>query len=228
MTADIAENVARAKENIALAAKRAGRAAEDIYLVGATKMNDASRVREAICAGLPICGENRVQEILEKYGKADVVFHMIGHLQTNKVKYIADKVACIQSVDSVRLMDEIERQCAKRNIVMTIFFEINAGREPDKTGVFPENLPELLAHLPACPHLKFDGIMAMVPNAPAENNLEYYLQMKSLYDKLKGEYGITTLSMGMSNDYAEAAKCGANMIRVGTALFGPRRTIAKE
>lgn len=213
------------KEN---AAKIRAEVGADVEIVAASKTRSAQELDELSGAGIRIAGENRVQEILEKYGKADVVFHMIGHLQTNKVKYIADKVACIQSVDSVRLMDEIERQCAKRNIVMTIFFEINAGREPDKTGVFPENLPELLAHLPACPHLKFDGIMAMVPNAPAENNLEYYLQMKSLYDKLKGEYGITTLSMGMSNDYAEAAKCGANMIRVGTALFGPRRTIAKE
>ncbi len=213
------------KEN---AAKIRAEVGADVEIVAASKTRSAQELAELPGAGIRIAGENRVQEILEKYGKADVVFHMIGHLQTNKVKYIADKVACIQSVDSVRLMDEIERQCAKRNIVMTIFFEINAGREPDKTGVFPENLSELLAHLPACPHLKFDGIMAMVPNAPAENNLEYYLQMKSLYDKLKGEYGITTLSMGMSNDYAEAAKCGANMIRVGTALFGPRRTIAKE
>lgn len=213
------------KEN---AAKIRAEVGPDVEIVAASKTRTAQELAELPAAGIRIAGENRVQEILEKYGKADVVFHMIGHLQTNKVKYIVDKVACIQSVDSVRLMDEIERQCAKRSTVMTIFFEINAGREPDKTGVFPENLPELLAHLPACPHLKFDGIMAMVPNAPAENNREYYLQMKSLYDKLKGEYGIATLSMGMSNDYAEAAKCGANMVRVGTALFGPRRTIAKE
>lgn len=213
------------KEN---AAKIRAEVGPGVEIVAASKTRTAQELAELPAAGIRIAGENRVQEILEKYGKADVVFHMIGHLQTNKVKYIVDKVACIQSVDSVRLMDEIERQCAKRSTVMTIFFEINAGREPDKTGVFPENLPELLAHLPACPHLKFDGIMAMVPNAPAENNREYYLQMKSLYDKLKGEYGIATLSMGMSNDYAEAAKCGANMVRVGTALFGPRRTIAKE
>lgn len=213
------------KEN---AAKIRAEVGPGVEIVAASKTRTAQELAELPAAGIRIAGENRVQEILEKYGKADVVFHMIGHLQTNKVRYIVDKVACIQSVDSVRLMDEIERQCAKRSTVMTIFFEINAGREPDKTGVFPENLPELLAHLPACPHLKFDGIMAMVPNAPAENNREYYLQMKALYDKLKGEYGIATLSMGMSNDYAEAAKCGANMVRVGTALFGPRRTIAKE
>ncbi len=212
------------KEN---AAKIRAEVGPGVEIVAASKTRTAQELAELPAAGIRIAGENRVQEILEKYGKADVVFHMIGHLQTNKVKYIVDKVACIQSVDSVRLMDEIERQCAKRSTVMTIFFEINAGREPDKTGVFPENLPELLAHLPACPHLKFDGIMAMVPNAPAENNREYYLQMKSLYDKLKGEYGIATLSMGMSNDYAEAAKCGANMVRVGTALFGPRN-LAKE
>lgn len=212
------------KEN---AAKIRAEVGPGVEIVAASKTRTAQELAELPAAGIRIAGENRVQEILEKYGKADVIFHMIGHLQTNKVKYIVDKVACIQSVDSVRLMDEIERQCAKRSTVMTIFFEINAGREPDKTGVFPENLPELLAHLPACPHLKFDGIMAMVPNAPAENNREYYLQMKSLYDKLKGEYGIATLSMGMSNDYAEAAKCGANMVRVGTALFGPRN-LAKE
>lgn len=213
------------KENAARIRAEVGPGVE---IVAATKTRSAEEVAALPAAGIRIAGENRVQEILEKYGKADVSFHMIGHLQTNKVKYIADKVDCIQSVDSVRLMDEIERQCAKCGRTMRIFFEINAGREPDKTGVFPEALPELIGHLPACPHLAFDGIMAMVPNAPAENNREYYLQMKALYDKLKEEYGITTLSMGMSNDYAEAAKCGANMIRVGTALFGPRVYPAKE
>lgn len=193
-----------------------------VTVVAATKTVPAEIVAQLPEAGIFIAGENRVQEILEKFGKADVTFHMIGHLQTNKVKSIIDKVDCIQSVDSVRLMDEIERQAAKRGLVMKIFFEINAGREPDKTGVFPEALPELLDHLPACPHLAFSGIMAMVPKDTPENNRRYYLQMKALYDKLKDTYGIGTLSMGMSGDYAEAAAAGANMVRVGTALFGRR------
>ena len=210
------------KEN---AAKIRAEIGDGVELVAATKTRSARELAGLREAGIRIAGENRVQEILEKFGKVDAEFHMIGHLQTNKVKYIADKVTCIQSVDSVRLMDEIERQCRKRNRVMRIFFEINAGREADKTGVFPEALPELLAHLPACPHLRFDGIMAMVPKDSPQNNRPYYLQMKALYDTLKEEYGISTLSMGMSEDYAEAAACGANMVRVGTALFGARKYV---
>ena len=197
---------------------------EDVVLVAATKTQPAEVVAELPACGVTVAGENHVQEILEKYGKAEVSFHMIGHLQTNKVRKIIDKVDCIQSVDSVRLMDEIERQCAKVGRVMPILFEINAGREPDKTGVLLEDLPGLLDHLPACPHLRFDGIMAMVPNNLPEQNRPYYLQMRALYDKLKESYPtVHVLSMGMSHDYREAVACGANMVRVGSALFGERR-----
>ena len=193
-----------------------------VTLVAATKTVPAETVAALPACGIRIAGENRVQELLEKFGKADVSWHMIGHLQTNKVKYIIDKVDCIQSLDSVRLMDEIERQAAKIGRTVSIFFEVNAGREPDKTGVFPEAVPELTAHLPACPHLKFDGIMAMVPNDKPENNRHFYLEMRRLFESLRDRYGISTLSMGMSHDYEEAVACGANMVRVGTALFGER------
>ena len=208
----LADNVRRIRAEIG----------EGVTLVAATKTVPAETVAELPACGVTVAGENRVQELLEKYGRADVSWHLIGHLQTNKVKYVIDKVDCIQSVDSVRLMDEIERQAARIGRTMTIFFEVNAGREADKTGVFPEDLQALIDHLPQCPHLSFEGLMAMVPRGTPEENRPFYLQMRELYDTLRKRYHIGTLSMGMSGDYREAVACGANMVRVGTALFGER------
>ena len=148
MTADIAENVVRAKENIALAAKRAGRAAEDIYLVGATKMNDASRVREAICAGLPICGENRVQELLQKnagHAYDGARLHFIGHLQKNKVRQIVGLVELIHSADSEALLREIDRVAAARGVVQDVLLEVNIAGESAKSGFAPEEIPAAIA-----------------------------------------------------------------------------------
>ena len=168
MTADIAENVARAKKNIALAAKRAGRAAEDIYLVGATKMNDASRVREAICAGLPICGENRVQELVQKnaeHAYDGARLHFIGHLQKNKVRQIVGLVELIHSADSEALLREIDRVAASRGVVQDVLLEVNIAGESAKSGFAPEEIPAAIAFAGGLEAVRVRGLMA-VPSAP--------------------------------------------------------------
>ena len=230
MTADIAENVARAKENIALAAKRAGRAAEDIYLVGATKMNDASRVREAICAGLPICGENRVQELLQKnagHAYDGARLHFIGHLQKNKVRQIVGLVELIHSADSEAQLREIDRVAASRGVVQDVLLEVNIAGESAKSGFAPEEIPAAIAFAGGLEAVRVRGLMAVPPIcACGEENRPYFARMNQLFidngEKKYDNVHMDFLSMGMSGDYMTAIECGANMVRLGTAIFGPR------
>ena len=226
----IAENLAAVRANIARAAERAGRDPGDILLVGATKMNDASRVREAIAAGLPACGENRVQELLEKNAAgayAGAQLHFIGSLQRNKVKYLVGTVQLIHSVDSVELMREIDRHARRHALVQDILLEINAAGEASKSGFPPEALPDMLAAASAFPGLRVRGLMTIPPVCSfGEENLPYFLLLNKLFiDNSEKKYDnvrMDFLSMGMSGDYEAAISCGANMIRVGTAIFGPR------
>ncbi len=226
----IAENLDAVRTNIERAARKAGRDPGEILLVGATKMNDAARVREAIAAGLPACGENRVQELLEKntlgaYEGAQL--HFIGTLQRNKVKYLVGLVQLIHSVDSVELMREIDRQARRRALVQDVLLEVNAAGETSKSGFSPEALPEMLAAASEFPGLRVRGLMTIPPvcSSGAEN-LPYFLLLNKLfidnsgkkYDNVRMDF----LSMGMSGDYEAAISCGANMVRVGTAIFGPR------
>ncbi len=226
----IAENLDAVRTNIECAARKAGRDPGEILLVGATKMNDAARVREAIAAGLPACGENRVQELLEKnalgaYEGAQL--HFIGTLQRNKVKYLVGLVQLIHSVDSVELMREIDRQARRRALVQDVLLEVNAAGETSKSGFSPEALPEMLAAASEFPGLRVRGLMTIPPvcSSGAEN-LPYFLLLNKLfidnsgkkYDNVRMDF----LSMGMSGDYEAAISCGANMVRVGTAIFGPR------
>ena len=207
----IAENLTKVRENIARAAKDAGRDERDVLLIGATKMNDAARVREAIAAGLTACGENRVQELLEKnalgaYEGAQL--HFIGHLQRNKVKQIVGLAQLIHSVDSVELMSAI-------------------SREAEKSGIAPENLPELLEKAGDFPGLRVRGLMAVPPICRfPDENLPYFNLMHQLFiDNGAKKYDnvvMDFMSMGMSGDYQAAISCGANMIRLGTAIFGKR------
>ena len=226
----IAENLARVRENIARAAEKAGRDPGDILLVGASKMNDAARVREAIAAGLPACGENRVQELLEKNAQGayeGAGLHFIGTLQRNKVKYLVGLVQLIHSVDSVELMREIDRQARKRGLVQDILLEVNAAGEASKSGFAPEALPEMLAAASAFPGLRVRGLMTIPPICSSgTENLPYFLLLNKLFidngEKKYDNVRMDFLSMGMSGDYEAAISCGANMIRVGTAIFGPR------
>lgn len=226
----IAENLELVRANIARAAEKAGRSPDEVLLVGATKTNDAARVREAIAAGLPACGENRVQELLEKNAQRayeGAQLHFIGTLQRNKVKYLVGTVSLIHSVDSVELMREIDRQAAKRGIIQDILLEVNAAGEASKSGFPPEALPQMLAAAADFPALRVRGLMTIPPICTsAEENLPYFHLLKKLfvdngakkYDNVRMDF----LSMGMSGDYEAAISCGANMVRVGTAIFGRR------
>ncbi len=226
----ISENMALAKRNIALAAERAGRRAEDIYLVGATKMNDASRVREAIAAGLAICGENRVQELVQKnaeHAYDGAALHFIGHLQKNKVRHVVGAASLIHSADSTELIDCIGRTAAERGIVQDILLEVNIGAEAAKSGFAIEDIPAALAHSAAIKGIFVRGLMAIPPIcADGEENRPYFKLMNQLFvdnsEKKYDNVSMDFLSMGMSGDYMTAIDCGANMIRLGTAIFGAR------
>ncbi|MBQ9686619.1 MAG: YggS family pyridoxal phosphate-dependent enzyme [Oscillospiraceae bacterium] len=232
----IAENLALVRANIARAAKESGRDEKDILLIGATKMNDADRVRQAIRAGLTACGENRVQELLEKneqHAYDGAALHFIGHLQKNKVKYLVGTVSLIHSVDSVALMQEISRQAEKRSIVQDILLEVNSGGEESKSGFAPDEVAAALDAAGALPAIRVRGLMTIPPICRyGEENLPYFQLLKQLFvdngEKKYDNVRMDFLSMGMSGDYEAAISCGANMVRVGSAIFGQRVYPAKQ
>lgn len=193
-------------------------------LVAATKTISPERLKIAEALGVKVFGENRVQELLDKFSYfPHVEWHFIGHLQTNKVKYIVDKVSLIHSVDSIRLMEEIDRQAGKIGKIQDILIEINAGAEENKTGMLIEEAERAAQQATQYPHLKLRGLMGMVP--PLKNigdNDKYYLQMQRKYDIIKNKYGCDLLSMGMSGDYLQALKFGSNIVRIGSGIFGER------
>ena len=209
------------RENIERAAE--GR---DVTLVGVAKTKPAELVRRAVAAGLSVIGENYVQEIRDKgaagaYEGAAV--HMIGHLQTNKVKYVAGKVDMIESVDSAALLEAISRRAASLQTAQDVLIEINIGAEASKSGILPEALPELLSAAEGLGGVRIRGLMTI---PPAENSTAYFSRMYHLFiDNKEKKYDNTTmdfLSMGMSDDYEAAIRAGANMVRVGSFIFGPR------
>lgn len=175
-----------------------------------------------------IYGENKVQELLSKYFVAEgVEWQFIGRLQTNKVKYIVDKVSMIQSVDSLRLAEEIEKRCAKIEKKMDILLEINVGEEESKGGISPSDLEEMLCRIKEMPHLRLRGIMSVLPNAGEEVLRPLYARLKEIFEELHfvraESFDIKYLSAGMSGDYKLALQCGSNMVRIGSAVFGARR-----
>ena len=226
----IAENIARIRAQMESAAIKAGRDPREIKLCAATKMNDADAVRQAIAAGVDYCGENRVQELIQKskenaYEGAPV--HFIGHLQTNKVKQVVGKVDLIQSVDRMNLLDAIQKEAARQEIVQDILLEVNIGNEESKSGFRSEEILPLLEHISDFPNIRVKGLMAIPPiSQNSGDNLKFFQEMYNLsvditrkkYDNVSVDY----LSMGMSDDYEDAIACGSTMIRVGTAIFGAR------
>lgn len=226
----IAENVALVKENIALAARAAGRDPAGIRLVAASKTNDAARVREAIAAGVEICGENRVQEMLEKNAQGayeGAELHFIGHLQKNKVKQVVGLAALIHSVDSLELLAAIDRRAAARGLVQDVLLEVNIAGEASKSGFAPEEIPAALEKACQFGAVRVRGLMAIPPVCAApEENRPFFLRMEQLFvDNGRKKYdnvSMDFLSMGMSGDYIEAVACGADLVRVGTAVFGAR------
>ena len=226
----IAENVAQVRRTIAEAAAAAGRDPAEIRLVAATKMNDADRVREAIAAGVDICGENRVQEMLEKNAQgayAGAPLHFIGHLQRNKVRQVVGLAELIHGVDSLELLREISRTAEKRGLIQDVLLEINIAAEPSKSGFAPAELPRILAAAAELPAVRVRGLMAIPPIcASPEDNRPFFCQMEKLFvdngEKKYDNVSMDFLSMGMSGDYPEAIAWGANLVRVGTAIFGAR------
>ena len=226
----IAENVARIRAEMNEAAIRCGRDPNDIRLCAATKMNDADAVRQAIAAGVDCCGENRVQELTAKlaenaYDGAPV--HFIGHLQTNKVKQVVGKVDLIQSVDSERLLKEINKEAAKQGIIQNILLEVNIGEEASKSGFQAEDIPEIIEKIGFFPNVCVKGLMAIPPISEKDGeNRKFFQKMFQLYvdiqNKINDNVKVDCLSMGMSGDYQDAIACGSTMIRVGTAIFGAR------
>lgn len=222
----VAEGVRAVREGMAAAAARAGVSEKSILLVAATKMNDASRVREAIAAGIDAAGENRVQELLEKNAQGayeGAPLHFIGHLQRNKVKYVVGTADLIQSAGSAELLRAISERAVMLGTVQRVLLEVNVGREEAKSGVLPEELDETAAFAGSLPGISVQGLMAIPPKT---EKTVYFEQMYKFFVDIKQKrydnVCMDILSMGMSADYAAAISCGANMIRVGSAIFGPR------
>ena len=225
----IAENIARIRENMAAAAREAGRDPAEITLVGASKMNDADACRQAIAAGIDALGENRVQEMvqkLEQHAYDGAPLHFIGHLQRNKVNKVVGHVALIQSVGSAELLEAVGKAAAARDLVQDVLLEVNIGREAAKSGFLPE---ELFAGAEAAlenPHVRVRGLMTIPPaDADRDTNMRYFEQVRTLYVDINEKLfhnELEYLSMGMSGDYADAIRAGATMVRVGSAIFGAR------
>lgn len=225
----IGENIATVRGNILRACEAAGRDPGEILLVGASKMNDAAACREAIAAGIDALGENRVQEMTAKLAEdayTGAPLHFIGHLQRNKVRQVVGRVALIQSVGSLELLDEIEKTAAARDLVQDILLEVNIGREAAKSGFLPENLFSGGEHALRCGHVRVRGLMTIPPaGAEREENIRYFQEVRGLYVDITAKLfhnEFTYLSMGMSGDYEDAIGAGATMVRVGSAIFGQR------
>ena len=225
----IAENIAQVRANIAAAAREAGRDPGEITLVGASKMNDAAACREAIAAGIDVLGENRVQEMTQKLSEHaydGAPLHFIGHLQRNKVKQVVGHVAMIQSVGSLALLDEIEKVAAAKDLVQDILLEVNIGEEEAKSGFAPAELFAAAEEAQKREHVRVRGLMTIPPaGADRDTNMQYFHKVQALYVDINAKLfhnELEYLSMGMSGDYEDAIRAGANMVRVGTAIFGAR------
>ena len=225
----IKENLAEVERKICAAAERAGRSRDEITLIAVTKTRTAEEINEAIECGIINIGENKPQEVRNKFADVNpsAKWHMIGHLQTNKIKYIIDRVCMIHSVDSIKLMDEIDRHACKHNIVMDILIQVNISGEETKQGCTPDELENILELAGKLNNIRVKGLMTIAPKADnsVTNSLHFDNIRKLFVDISQKTYDNVTmesLSMGMSGDYETAIECGATMVRVGTAIFGER------
>ncbi len=227
----IKENIAAVRARIDAAARRAGREPAEITLVAATKVQTSQTIRQAIAAGITVCGENRVQEMcahLEDNAYAGASLHFIGHLQTNKVRQVVGRVDLLESVGSLKLLEAVERQAAKLELVQDLLLEVNIGGELSKSGVSAQQLPALVEQCMRFEHVRLRGLMAIPPvSATPRGNREFFAKMYQLYVDIRTALGdngrgVDCLSMGMSGDFEDAIQEGATLVRVGTALFGPR------
>lgn len=227
---DVEYNYKLINERIAAAAQKVGKSREDITFLAATKTVEPEVINHAISLGLDHIGENKVQELLSKYDSYNLEncsLQFIGHLQTNKVRQIVDKIDLIQSVDSVKLANEIAKQSLKLNKTTDILVEVNIGREENKSGVYPENLEELLCEISKIEGISVKGLMTIPPICDNKHKIsKYFNNMHNIFidisQKKLDNISMTILSMGMSADYYEAILEGANMVRIGSSLFGAR------
>lgn len=223
------ENFRQVEENIRRACGRAGRDPGDVTLIAVSKTKPVELLREAYDLGTRVFGENKVQEIVEKYEALpkDIHWHMIGHLQRNKVKYIIDKVDLIHSVDSVRLAETIEKEAAKHDLTANILLEVNVAEEESKFGLKVDEVEQVVDEIAKFSHIKVCGLMTIAPFVEnPEENRPYFRRLRNLSVDIGGKnidnVTMSILSMGMTNDYEVAVEEGATMVRVGTGLFGAR------
>ena len=224
--ADIAGNLRRIRLQVEEAAGACGRRPEEITVMAVTKTVSPERVNQALALGISLLGENRVQECCEKYQSYACTreqIHFIGHLQTNKIRGIIDKVSMIESVDSIHLAEALDQECQRQNMEMEILIQVNIGRETSKTGFLPEELDQAYQQIKErFPRLRIRGLMA-IPPASAEER--YFARMQEFYEDLRAREdgtSLDTLSMGMSGDFQQAIRFGSTQIRLGRALFGQR------
>lgn len=223
------ENFIEVENKIRSACERSGRKRDEVTLIAVSKTKPASMLQEAYDFGARIFGENKVQEIVDKYDVLpnDISWQMIGHLQRNKIKYIIDKVDMIHSVDSYRLAEAIEKEAAKKNVDIDVLIEVNVAREDSKFGVMPEDTFDLINEISKFPHVHIQGLMTIAPFVEnPEENRKYFTHLRKLSvdidEKKVDNVNMAVLSMGMTNDYEIAIEEGATMVRVGTGLFGAR------
>ena len=225
----LSENLKEVQDNIEEAILRCGRNKDDVTLIAVSKTKPVSMIQEVYDLGVRDFGENRVQEILEKYDQLpkDIRWHLIGHLQTNKVKYIIDKVCLIHSVDSYKLACEISKEAVKHSVTANILIEVNVAGEESKFGVSPDEVEDLIKEIAKLPGICIKGLMTVAPYVvDSEENRRFFVKMKQLVvdisrksiDNVCMDY----LSMGMSGDYTVAVEEGSTMVRVGTSIFGER------
>ncbi len=225
----ILENINQVKRNIEHACEKSGRNPEEITLIAVSKTKPVSLLEEAYETGCRHFGENKVQELCDKYEvmEKDIQWHMIGHLQTNKVKYLIGKTCLIHSVDSYKLACEIEKQAAKHNVIMDILIEVNIANEETKFGLAKDDVIELIKQVALLPHVRINGLMTVAPYVEdSEENRQYFRNIKQLSVDINNQnidnVSMNVLSMGMTGDYMVAIEEGATLVRVGTGIFGER------
>lgn len=226
----ISENLKDVHNKMNAACQNANRVTEDVTLIAVSKTKPIALLMEAYNNGCRHFGENKVQELIDKYEvmPKDIKWHMIGHLQRNKVKYIVDKVAMIHSVDSLRLAEEISKEAVKKNVVVSVLIEVNVAGEDTKFGVSTKETEDLIRSIAPLPGISIKGLMTIAPYVDnAEENRQYFAQLKQLSVDISTKnidnVSMNVLSMGMTGDYAVAIEEGASYIRVGTGIFGERQ-----
>ena len=229
MSSFIKENIDEVRKRIENSAKKVGRNPDDILLLAVSKTIDVPKIKEAVACGLNSLGENRVQEIMEKYEPMGdgISWHLIGHLQTNKVKYIIDKVCLIHSVESIKLATEIDKKAEKSGVIMDILVEVNMAGEESKFGIAPSECESFIRELSKFKNIRVKGLMTVAPfTENPEDNRIYFRKLKEMLVDINSKnidnINMCELSMGMTGDYEVAIEEGATIVRVGTGIFGER------